>query len=94
MGHALEGVVSVKGVEAILAEGGRTTLDLKTVHGTSEVPSSLGLSRVDSGSTVIPSTQAPLLPGSGGKTVPWTHQHHSPVSHKNIWLVFGSYLYA
>lgn len=52
VGHALEGVV--KGVEAILAEGGRTTLDLKTVHGTSEVPSSLGLSRVDSSSAVIP----------------------------------------
>lgn len=48
MGHALEGVVSMKGVEAILVEGGRTTLDLQTVHGTSEVPSSLGLSRVDS----------------------------------------------
>lgn len=40
MGHALEGVASVKGVAASLAEAGRITLDLRTVHEASEVPSS------------------------------------------------------
>lgn len=48
VGHALEGVASVEGVETGLAEAGRTALDLETMHEACEVPGSLSLSRVDS----------------------------------------------
>lgn len=57
VGLALEGMASLAGVEASLAEAGRTALGLGTVHGTREVPGSLSLSRVD--------------PGGLSPTAPW-----------------------
>lgn len=64
VGQAQEGVASVEGVEAGLAEAGRTTLDLGTVHGVCEVPGSLSLSRVDSKRAVTHSTL-------GAPSAPW-----------------------
>lgn len=57
VGHAFEGVASGKGVEAGAAEADRTTLDLRTIRRASEVPGSLGLSRMDSKRAVTHSVQ-------------------------------------
>lgn len=63
VGHALERVASVKGVGAGVAEAGRTTLDLRTVRGASEVPGCLGPSATDSRRAVTHSAQdAPSAP--------------------------------
>ena len=59
-----------KGVEAGLAEAGRTTLDWGTVHGACEVPSSLSPSRVDPGELLPTALRGPpLLPGSEGRAL-------------------------
>lgn len=96
MGHALEGVASAKGVEAGLAEAGRITLDLRTVHEASEVPSSLGPFRVNSKSAVTLSAQGPNSPW-----LRWQDSVLEPpalfpsLPHTtNIWLGLGSYLRA
>lgn len=65
-------MASVKGVEAALAEAGRTTLDLRTVHRASEVPGSLGLSRVDPRRAVTSSAGPPDSLALMARAAPWS----------------------
>lgn len=95
VGHALEGVASVEGVETGLAEAGRTALDLVTMHEACEVPGSLSLSRVDSRRAgTLGMWRTPSVPGLRWKSRALEPPASSPsLSHTNVWLVFGSSLH-